>query len=1778
VFGGTASTAGIVNSGLINAFNSGILVFDVASFAGGITNLGTIVAGVNGIVVGGSAFGITNTIATFGGGISNSGTISAAASAGIFVGGTAIGHGAITISAFSGDISNSGAISSTGANGIAVGGLAASHSTVTIGTFGGGITNAGGGTITAARAGIMVGGTATGHQASVVISSFGGNISNSGTITARTGIAVGGFARTGDSVTISNFSGGISNNSQIVATGAGAVGILVAGTNFPMAPVTISTFGGGIVNSGTISATSADSVGIDVVQVKTFLTGITNSGLITVGASGAGIVAGATHFGGNISNSGTITGGETGIFICDCMTFAGGSIVNTGVISGSTDAINTVNATSAITINQNAGTLTGQIALSAKADVLNINGGTVVGNIVGRGSLDTVNFSLTAPGTYTENNTFTGIHQVNVDSGTTLVLKSSGNLATNLTVNNGGTFAGNGTVSAAVVVNSGGTLEGGLPGTVGGTLGITGSLDFVSGANYRDTLSTSAASATLISGSATLGGATVSIDAGSSISAGVQYTILTDTAGGIGIGGNTFSPTVTFGGLIGELSYNADDVFLTFLNSNGCYIGPYPHTNTFNIACMIVSSNVAGDIGNSGTISAGGITVLGSTITGHIFDSGIIAGGILLDGTSKLLVATGNAISITGSSFGGGITNGGTISAGAGTAIAVNGTTTFGGGITNIGTLTAALAGIAVQNVSSFSGNISNAGAITAATGIKIAGSTINGSIIDTGNIFGSSHGITVDSASKITSATSGIVVSGSTFTGGISNAGTISAGGNAAIRAADSVVSFAGGISNAGALIALATGIFVGATTFGGGVSNSGTITGGNVGIGIDTTVKTFSGGIANSGKIVSTNGKGINLPGVQNFSGGITNAAGGTISANLSGIFVSGATFAGGISNAGLITGGAGIVASHVAVFGPGASGGITNTGTMSVNGVGIGLASVSTFTGNISNGGMISAKTGIGLLSSTLTGAIVDSGTLLASRLGIGIDSHSTINSVSTAIKIAGSTFTGGINNAGTITAAIDAGVLVANVVTFLGGIINNAGGSINGPSNAISVTGVVSFAGGISNAGTISSFLDAGITVQNVTTFASGISNSGTISSHEGITLGNITAFSGNVSNAGGIIAGTGIVIQSGVTFSGGAVVNTGSITGGHGTAIDASAATSAVTIDQNAGTITGAIKLSANADFLNINGGTIAGNITGLGSLDTVNFQLGSGTTYTDSNNFTGINQVNINSGTVLLNGTDTATNIDVFSGATLGGTGTLDPNLTIHGGGIFAPGVPGTLMQVTGSLTLQSAAIYMVTVNGVITSGANVTGGTTIDTGAVARASAGSTPPVIGTKYTILTSTGGVSGTFADSTFFFGRYEGILSYDLDDVFMTVQNGVLVLPPGAPQNVVNVANGINSAIAGGSTLPQNFQNLFNYTPAQLQTALNELSGQDNTGAATSTFQLMNDFLNLLSDMTFGAGGGGGTGGVGAPGFAATPEDAFPSDVAMAYRQALKQSAPASFDQRWTAWGAGFGGSGSYNGNAVVGSNNLTAGDYGFAGGMDYHATPDLKLGFALDGAGTNWSLAQNLGGGRSDALQIAGYGIKHYGPAYISGMAAFGNSWFTTNRTAVLGDQLQAKFDGQSYALRGEAGYRYAVMPTAGLTPYAALQTQWFHTPGYSETDLNGGGFALSYNALTANDTRSEFGARADDLTMLGASPLVLRGRVAWAHDWVSDPALGAVFQTLPGSAFAVNGAAVPKNSALASVGGQLYFTPNWSFEAKFDGEFASSAQTYSGSGTLRYSW
>jgi uncharacterized protein with beta-barrel porin domain len=99
--------------------------------------------------------------------------------------------------------------------------------------------------------------------------------------------------------------------------------------------------------------------------------------------------------------------------------------------------------------------------------------------------------------------------------------------------------------------------------------------------------------------------------------------------------------------------------------------------------------------------------------------------------------------------------------------------------------------------------------------------------------------------------------------------------------------------------------------------------------------------------------------------------------------------------------------------------------------------------------------------------------------------------------------------------------------------------------------------------------------------------------------------------------------------------------------------------------------------------------------------------------------------------------------------------------------------------------------------------------------------------------------------------------------------------------------------------------------------------------------------------------------------------------------------------------------------------------------------------------------------------------------------------------------------------------------------------------------------------------MIATDTRLAVIAHAADFACTPG---------AWAGDFVNNPALAAAFQVLPGSNFIVNGAPIRHDSALTSADVKLFLAPNGTLLAKFDGEFARGAQTYAGTGTLRYTW
>ncbi len=589
--------------------------------------------------------------------------------------------------------------------------------------------------------------------------------------------------------------------------------------------------------------------------------------------------------------------------------------------------------------------------------------------------------------------------------------------------------------------------------------------------------------------------------------------------------------------------------------------------------------------------------------------------------------------------------------------------------------------------------------------------------------------------------------------------------------------------------------------------------------------------------------------------------------------------------------------------------------------------------------------------------------------------------------------------------------------------------------------------------------------------------------------------------------------------------------------------------------------------------------TVSGKIDGAGgSL----VKTGSGTlTLSNFNGYTG--PTTVNAGALIVNGSIATSSLTTIgSGATLGGSGSVGSTI-INAGGRLAPGpaeAPGAMtigFIGPANLAFQSGAIYLVQVNSATASSANVTG--TASLGGTVQAVFA---PGIGNpakSYDILHANG-LGGTFTtlQTTNLPKGFTASLSYTPTDVLLNVTAtlGGPQQAKGLSSNHLSVAGAINNFF-NDPPLPPAFLPLFSLTDANLTNALALLSGEAATGGQQVAFQLTNQFLNIMLDPF--VDGRSNVNGGGAIGFAPEREE-LPDDIALAYSKIVKAPPkPQTFDQPWSVWGAGYGGSNRTTGDAAVdGSHDLSASTAGGAAGLDYRLAPGTVVGFALAGGGTNWSLAQGIGGGKSDAFQAGIYGTARSGPAYLAAALAFTNHWMSTDRLAFASDHLTASINAQSYGGRVEGGYRFATY-YGGLTPYAAIQSQTFHTPGYIETDLTSGGFALGFNSRNATDTRSELGGRFDHLLLLNPeAALTLRTRVAWAHDWVSDPALTAAFQMLPGTSFIVNGATPAKNSALTSAGAELRLANGVALLAKFDGEFASHSSTYAGTGTVRYTW
>lgn len=625
----------------------------------------------------------------------------------------------------------------------------------------------------------------------------------------------------------------------------------------------------------------------------------------------------------------------------------------------------------------------------------------------------------------------------------------------------------------------------------------------------------------------------------------------------------------------------------------------------------------------------------------------------------------------------------------------------------------------------------------------------------------------------------------------------------------------------------------------------------------------------------------------------------------------------------------------------------------------------------------------------------------------------------------------------------------------------------------------------------------------------------------------------------------------------------------------------------------AGSLAGGGTFSLGGNALTVGSNDLSTNVTGViadggsaGGTGASLVKVGSGRlTLSGINTYTGA--TTIDGGALAVNGDITASSgVTVNAGGMLGGTGIVG-NTTIASGGALAPGNSIGTLTVSGNLTFTAGSFYTVEASPTAADRTNVSGTATL-TGAMVQAVA--IPGRFRSQtYTILTATGGLSGTFAGitgSTFAPGARNPHLIYDLDNVYLVLDPGTIMLPAGASGNQTGVAAGINKAVGAGATPPVGFDVLLNMTDAQLAQALNQVSGQPGAASTQAAFNAMQQFVNTLDPLGGGTDGERGMGGGAADGstlgYAATAQG--DARVREAFAAVTPRDASGDvIDRRWGVWASGYGGASTLSGNAAAGSSSTTSRIYGTVVGADYRVSPDTLVGFALGGAGFNFSVADALGGGRADVFQAGLYARHNFGPAYLSAALAYGWQDVTTDRTVTVSgtDRLTANFKASTFAGRLETGWRFAPIPASsfGVTPYAAVQATTFHLPGYGETALVGSNqFALSYAAQETTNVRTELGARTDQRFLVENGVLTLRGRLAWAHDSNTNRFVNAAFQTLPGAAFTVSGARPAADSALVGGRAEMKWRNGLSLAGTVEGEFSRSTQTYTGKGTVRYEW
>ncbi|OCW58562.1 autotransporter domain-containing protein [Hoeflea olei] len=559
------------------------------------------------------------------------------------------------------------------------------------------------------------------------------------------------------------------------------------------------------------------------------------------------------------------------------------------------------------------------------------------------------------------------------------------------------------------------------------------------------------------------------------------------------------------------------------------------------------------------------------------------------------------------------------------------------------------------------------------------------------------------------------------------------------------------------------------------------------------------------------------------------------------------------------------------------------------------------------------------------------------------------------------------------------------------------------------------------------------------------------------------------------------------------------------------------------------------------------------NISGAGSL-----LLESGTTIlTGTNTYTG--GTTVKGGHLLVNGSVTgATTIE--NGGVLSGTGTLG-TLVVQGGATLAPGNSiGTLT--TGDMTFADGSVYAVEVNDAGASDKLVVNGT-VTIGSTARVVVtpangiddGSTY-LPSTPYTIVSSTGGVTGTFAAVTESFAYLDAMLAYGSNDVTLTLTRTPVGPGPVPFADKVSTRNGKNAANAIDAMDPASalYNAALTLQDGETESAFAQLSGDIHANTMAGLMQRSGASRQTILNRIRGAFDGSGT--------TTGPVTAYGEG---AFGDLLPRTLHPN------AWMSGFGSWSDHDGDGNAAASSAKGGGVLF--GADAPLGDGWRLGLA-GGYGHDdiKSLAVNSLA-KVDSYYLSAYGGRQIGPATISFGALHAFQQVETSRVVSLSsynDTLTASYDGSTSQAFVEGAWRFE-RDLFHVEPYANLTYTYLHTDGFTE---QGSATALTSGSNSYDQLSSTIGVRFDRYIAFNNMLGKLSGGLGWRHGYGDlSPQTNLAFSG--SQSFTVAGAALARDTALVNAGISFDLTDKATVSLRYDGQFADGLEDQTVSSSLR---